>query len=41
MRIDDAVDAHAARMRRIFGRDAVNICTVPGVGYAIDPLTDE
>jgi DNA-binding winged helix-turn-helix (wHTH) protein len=30
-----------ARLRRILGRDTVNIRTVPGVGYAIDPPEDE
>jgi DNA-binding response OmpR family regulator len=39
--IDRTVDVHVARLRRIFGRDTVNIRTVPGVGYAIDPPTDE
>jgi DNA-binding response OmpR family regulator len=39
--IDRTVDVHVARLRRIFGRDTVNIRTVPGVGYAIDPPADE
>jgi two-component system alkaline phosphatase synthesis response regulator PhoP len=39
--INGTVDVHVARLRRIFGRDTVNIRTVPGVGYAIDPPTDE
>jgi DNA-binding response OmpR family regulator len=39
--IDRTVDVHVARLRRIFGRDTVNIRTVPGVGYAIDPPTEE
>jgi DNA-binding response OmpR family regulator len=39
--IDRTVDVHVARLRRIFGRETVNIRTVPGVGYAIDPPTDE
>ena len=36
--IDRTVDVHVARLRRILGRDTVNIRTVPGVGYAIDPI---
>jgi DNA-binding response OmpR family regulator len=39
--IDRTVDVHVARLRRILGRDTVNIRTVPGVGYAIDPPKDE
>ena len=39
--IDRTVDVHLARLRRILGRDTVNIRTVPGVGYAIDPPEDE
>ena len=39
--IDRTVDVHVARLRRILGRDTVNIRTVPGVGYAIDPPEDE
>ncbi len=39
--IDRTVDVHVARLRRILGRDTVNIRTVPGVGYAIDPPEDK
>jgi DNA-binding response OmpR family regulator len=39
--IDRTFDVHVARLRRIFGRDTMNIRTVPGVGYGIDPPTDE
>ena len=39
--IDRTVDVHVARLRRILGRDTVNIRTVPGVGYAIDPPEGE
>jgi DNA-binding response OmpR family regulator len=39
--IDRTVDVHVARLRRIFGRDTLNIRTVPGVGYAIEPPADE
>jgi DNA-binding response OmpR family regulator len=39
--IDRTVDVHVARLRRIFGRDTVNIRTVQGVGYAIDPPAAE
>jgi DNA-binding response OmpR family regulator len=39
--IDRTVDVHVARLRRILGRDTVNIRTVPGVGYAIDPPKDK
>ena len=39
--IDRTVDVHVARLRRILGRDTVNIRTVPGGGYAIDPPEDE
>jgi hypothetical protein len=35
------VDVHVARLRRIFGRDTLNIRTVSGVGYAIEPPADE
>jgi DNA-binding response OmpR family regulator len=38
--IDRTVDVHVARLRRIFG-DALQIRTVPGVGYAIEPPADE
>ena len=41
LRFDRTVDVHVARLRRIFGRETVNIRTVPGVGYAIDPPADE
>ena len=39
--IDRTVDVHVARLRRIFGRDTLNIRTVSGVGYAIEPPADE
>ncbi len=39
--IDRTVDVHVARLRRILGRDTVNIRTVPGVGYTIDPPEGE
>ena len=39
--IDRTVDVHVARLRRKLGRDTLNIRTVPGVGYAIEPPADE